>query len=149
MCGLRVESLGIGGKWKTSFTTRPPAIGEKSVMRPEQTTAMGMLRAASAEAGSSGNGSTKKRPRADRDAPKPFKNAYLHFSMVRRSEVAAMYPDWTVQQVSAEVGRLWKALSQYERKPWIELAQFDKARFQTELQQYIDKKRSEEVRVRV
>uniref|UniRef100_K3WLW4 HMG box domain-containing protein n=1 Tax=Globisporangium ultimum (strain ATCC 200006 / CBS 805.95 / DAOM BR144) TaxID=431595 RepID=K3WLW4_GLOUD len=105
---------------------------------------LGLLQAAAADTGSSTNGSTKKRPRADRDAPKPFKNAYLHFSTVRRGEVADMYPDWTVQQVSAEVGRQWKALSQHERKPWIELAQFDKARFQTELQQYIDKKRSEE-----
>lgn len=87
---------------------------------------------------------TKKRPRVDRDAPKAYKNAYLHFAMTRRAEVAALSPDWTVQQVSAEVGRQWKALSQYERKPWVELAQFDKARFQTELEQYLEKRRSDD-----
>lgn len=79
-------------------------------------------------------------------APKASKNAYLHFSMARRAEVAALSPDWTVQQVSAEVGRQWKALTQHERKPWVELAQFDKARFHTELEQYIEKRRAEEVR---
>lgn len=90
-----------------------------------------------------GSGAGKKR--AGEEAPKPSKNAYLHFSMARRSEVAAMYADWTAQQVSAEVGRQWKAQTQFERKPWIELAQFDKARFQTELEQYLEKRRAHAV----
>lgn len=98
------------------------------------------------QAGQLGGGAGKKRSaRAEHEAPKPSQNAYLHFSAARRSEVGAMYADWTVQQVSAEVGRQWKALSQLERKPWIELAQFDKARFQTELEQYLEKRRTEEV----
>lgn len=92
-----------------------------------------------------GIGALKKRPRVDQSAPKPFKNAYLHFSNGKRSELAALYPEWSVQQQSAEIGRQWKALNQFERKPWIELAQFDKARFQTELEQYIDMKRADEI----
>lgn len=94
----------------------------------------------------------EKRPRGGSNservaAPKAFKNAYLHFALARRGEVAALAPDWTVQQVSAEVGRQWKTLTPQDRKPWVELAQFDKARFHSELEQYLEKRRAEEVRL--
>jgi hypothetical protein len=69
-----------------------------------------------------------------RGGPRPVRNAYLHFCRARRAEVAAGRPAWSVQQVSAEIGRQWKALTPDERRPWVELAQRDKARFQSETQ---------------
>ncbi|RLN90513.1 hypothetical protein BBJ28_00011565 [Nothophytophthora sp. Chile5] len=79
-----------------------------------------------------------------REAPAPNKNAYLHFSRSRRDDVAATHPAWSVQQVSAELGRQWKALTASERKPWVELAQFDKARFQTEAEHYVGQQHADE-----
>lgn len=81
-----------------------------------------------------------------REALAPHKNAYLHFSHARRDELAAENPSWSVQQVSAELGRQWKALSAAERKPWVELAQFDKARFHTEAHHHVNQQQSDEVR---
>ncbi|KAG1708995.1 hypothetical protein DVH05_022626 [Phytophthora capsici] len=65
----------------------------------------------------------------------PDQNAYQHFSRWRREELAAAHPSWSVQQVSSELGRQWRALTAVERKPWVELAQFDKARFHSETYQ--------------
>ncbi|RLN96401.1 hypothetical protein BBJ28_00014466 [Nothophytophthora sp. Chile5] len=84
-----------------------------------------------------------------REAPAPNKNAYLHFSRSRRDDVAAAHPAWSVQQVSAELGRQWKALTASERKPWVELAQFDKARFQTEAKHYVGQQHADEQPVRL
>ncbi|KAG3007721.1 hypothetical protein PC128_g19362 [Phytophthora cactorum] len=77
---------------------------------------------------------SSKRPR---DRLAPDKNAYMHYSRSRRESIVTEHPTWSVQQVSSELGRQWKALTAAERKPWIELAQFDKARFHTEAHQYI------------
>ncbi|DBA00910.1 TPA: LOW QUALITY PROTEIN: hypothetical protein N0F65_006110, partial [Lagenidium giganteum] len=79
----------------------------------------------------------RRRARTDPDAPKPYKNPYIHFSTEKRRELSEQRPDWTVQQVSSEIGRLWKSMAAGDKKPWVELAQFDKARFQTELDQYL------------
>lgn len=81
-----------------------------------------------------------------REALAPHKNAYMHFSQTRRQELAAANPSWSVQQVSAELGRQWKALTTAECKPWVELAQFDKARFHTEAHQYMNQQQPDEVR---
>ncbi|ETM51342.1 hypothetical protein F442_05041 [Phytophthora nicotianae P10297] len=78
---------------------------------------------------------TSKRP--GRSGLAPDKNAYNHYARSCREGVAQAHPSWSVQQVSSELGRQWKALTAAERKPWIELAQFDKARFHTEARQYI------------
>ncbi|TDH67564.1 hypothetical protein CCR75_005353 [Bremia lactucae] len=68
----------------------------------------------------------------DRSEPARYKTAYMHYSGIRRKDVVSKHPAWTVQQVSSELGRQWKALTSNELKPWVELAQFDKARFCTE-----------------
>ncbi|TMW62421.1 hypothetical protein Poli38472_005039 [Pythium oligandrum] len=81
--------------------------------------------------------SRRKRIRIDHAAPAPHRNAYLHFSTAKRQELTQSHPEWTVQQVTAQIGRVWKTLDEFGRKPWIELAQFDKARFQRELGLYL------------
>jgi hypothetical protein len=79
----------------------------------------------------------KRRPRCDPNAPKTYKNAYIHYSTKKRNELITLHPEWTPQLVSREIGRMWKHLSPSKKKPWIELAQFDKSRFHTELNQYL------------
>ncbi|KAL4158495.1 hypothetical protein PRNP1_004271 [Phytophthora ramorum] len=78
------------------------------------------------------------------EAVKPHKNAYLHFSSARREQLAEVNPAWSVQQVSAELGRQWKSLAAVERKPWVELAQFDKARYHTEAHQHMRQQTDEQ-----
>ncbi|GMF26598.1 unnamed protein product [Phytophthora fragariaefolia] len=90
--------------------------------------------------------SLSKRSRS-REPLAPHKNAYVHFSRGRREEVAAANPSWSVQQVSAELGRQWKGLTTEERKPWVELAQFDKARFHTEAHQHTSQQQPNEAHV--
>ncbi|KAE8896914.1 hypothetical protein PF005_g12389 [Phytophthora fragariae] len=84
-----------------------------------------------------------------REALAPHKNAYMHFSQTRRHELSVANPSWSVQQVSAELGRQWKALTTAERKPWVELAQFDKARFHTEAHQYMIQQQPDEEPVQI
>ncbi|KAG7378743.1 hypothetical protein PHYPSEUDO_009719 [Phytophthora pseudosyringae] len=74
----------------------------------------------------------------------PDKSAYLHYSRSRREALASVHPSWSVQQVSSELGRQWKSLTAADRKPWVELAQFDKARFHTEAHQYIHQQQANE-----
>lgn len=40
------------------------------------------------------------------------------------------------QDVSRELGRLWKELSDSERRPWNELAVYDRARYEAEMKNY-------------
>ncbi|EEY66995.1 uncharacterized protein PITG_17485 [Phytophthora infestans T30-4] len=86
--------------------------------------------------------SSSKRPRC-RSELAPDKNAYIHYSRSHRDGVVAAHLSWSVQQVSSELGRQWKALTAAERKSWIELAQFDKARFHTEACQQIRKQQAD------
>lgn len=85
-----------------------------------------------------------KRRRAREAPPAPHKTAYLHFCQSRREAVAAEYSSWPVQKVTAELARQWKVLTASERKPWVELAQFDKARFRNEAFQYVEQRKAEE-----
>ncbi|RLN57890.1 hypothetical protein BBJ29_005865 [Phytophthora kernoviae] len=84
-----------------------------------------------------------------RDAPTPHKTAYLHFCSTRRDDVAAAHSLWSVQQVTSELGKEWKVLTPAERKPWVELALFDKARFQNEAHQYVEQQQADEQPVRL
>ncbi|KAL3667183.1 hypothetical protein V7S43_008118 [Phytophthora oleae] len=84
----------------------------------------------------------------DREPVVPDKNAYQHFSRGRREGLSAAHPSWSVQQVSSELGRQWQALTTADRKPWVELALFDKARFHTEAYQYECQQQTDEQSVK-
>ncbi|KAG7396685.1 hypothetical protein PHYBOEH_001914 [Phytophthora boehmeriae] len=67
----------------------------------------------------------------------------------RRDDVAAANSSWSVQRVTSELAKQWKMLTPAERKPWVELAQFDKARFRNEAHQYVEQQQADEQPVRL
>lgn len=79
---------------------------------------------------------SSKRKNNDPDAPRPYRTAYLHFANDRRQEIIRVHPEMDSQQVSKELGRLWKTVPDVERRPWYEVAGYDRARYEAEVKNY-------------
>ncbi len=63
--------------------------------------------------------------------------AFIFFSVQVRPEVVAKNPDMKFGDVGKQVGILWKALTEEQKKPYHEMARVDKKR-------YLDDKEMEE-----
>ena len=54
------------------------------------------------------------------------KSAYNFFVDEKRSQVKDAHPDWKFGDISREVGRMWKELSEAEREPYEKMAEESK-----------------------
>lgn len=72
---------------------------------------------------------TKKK---ERTGPKRPKSSYFLFCDDERANVTEENPDLKPQEVSSELGKLWKALSDEEKAPYIERAAEAKAKYNKE-----------------
>ena len=54
------------------------------------------------------------------------KSAYNFFVAEKRNQVKDEHPDWKFGDISREIGRMWKELSEEERKPYEEQAEQSK-----------------------
>ena len=59
-------------------------------------------------------------------------NAYAFFTKKNRASIKEENPDATFGELASLVGSAWKALSEEERKPFIELAEEAKAQLKTD-----------------
>jgi hypothetical protein len=55
---------------------------------------------------------------------------------VKRGEVQGAHTEWKVGQVAQELGRMWKALTEDEKKVYEKMATDDKARYEVEMRDY-------------
>jgi hypothetical protein len=67
-----------------------------------------------------------------RTGPTRARTAYLYFCQEARSTVKEECADLDVRQQTAELGRRWKQLDEEGRKPFVKLAEKDRARYQRE-----------------
>ena len=62
----------------------------------------------------------------DPNRPKRSKNAFMFFSAAKRAEIKEANPDMKSTDISKELGVLWKALSDDDKKPFELLAANEK-----------------------
>jgi len=78
----------------------------------------------------------RKRAKKDPNAPKRALSAFFFFSQVKRPEVSQSHPDYKVGQVAQELGRMWKELTDQEKKTYEEMTTRDKGRYEVEMRDY-------------
>jgi len=80
----------------------------------------------------------KKAKVVDPNAPKKNLNAYMYYTKENRDKVKAEKTDLKPSDVSKELGARWKKLKPEEKKPYEEMAQKDKLRYEKEIEKYKD-----------
>jgi hypothetical protein len=80
---------------------------------------------------SSDDGTKAKRKKKEKGSPKNPVSAYLYFCSANRAQVKANDESLTAQEVSKELGRMWKedCTSEEDRAEFVKLAAKDKKRF--------------------
>ena len=68
--------------------------------------------------------------------PKGPRSAYLFMCANKRSEVKESNPSMTPQQVTAELGRIWREMQIEDKEPYSVEAAEDKVRYTQEMEQY-------------
>ncbi|EGZ20308.1 hypothetical protein PHYSODRAFT_285400 [Phytophthora sojae] len=84
-----------------------------------------------------GDHTRKPRKKKDKNAPKRALSAFMFFSNDIRETVKKEMPELAFLQISSEIGRRWKKISDEERRPYDELAAADKRRYQEEKEDYV------------
>lgn len=84
----------------------------------------------------------KTRRKKDPNLPKRAKSAYLYFSIEKRNEVLAEFPQLAskVAEVASILGKRWANASDKEKAKYIALAEADKRRYNSEMADYRNKK---------
>ena len=85
-------------------------------------------------------GVTKKKK--DKDAPKGVRGPYILFSQDKRQEILEENPKLKVTEVSKELGKRWKAMSDTDKQPYVKKSEEDKKRYKDELAKYEKKKKA-------
>lgn len=86
-----------------------------------------------------GNGAPmrKQRKKKDKNAPKRALSAFMFFSNDIRDTVKREMPELEFLQISSEIGRRWKVITDDDRRPYDELAAADKKRYAEEKEDYV------------
>jgi|UniRef100_K3WX01 hypothetical protein len=79
----------------------------------------------------------KQRKKKDKNAPKRALSAFMFFSNDIRDTVKREMPELEFLQISSEIGRRWKEISEEDRRPYDELAAADKKRYLEEKEDYV------------
>eukprot|EP00877_Chromochloris_zofingiensis_P011176 jgi/Chrzof1/6311/Cz18g03030.t1 len=85
-----------------------------------------------------GTGGKGKGDLKDRDpfAPKPNKTPFNFFAVDARLKAKETFPGINQVDLTKKVGEMWQKASDYEKAPYLELANQDRARYQAELEAY-------------
>jgi hypothetical protein len=76
----------------------------------------------------------KRRTRTKKDpsAPKRGLSAYMFFSQEHRKLVQGEHPDASFGEIGKILGDKWKHMSERDKKPYVEKAEIDKKRYESE-----------------
>eukprot|EP00636_Phaeomonas_parva_P006006 CAMPEP_0118863380 /NCGR_PEP_ID=MMETSP1163-20130328/8271_1 /TAXON_ID=124430 /ORGANISM="Phaeomonas parva, Strain CCMP2877" /LENGTH=781 /DNA_ID=CAMNT_0006797381 /DNA_START=105 /DNA_END=2450 /DNA_ORIENTATION=+ len=78
----------------------------------------------------------KKRKRKDPHAPKKAMSAFMFFSNAKREEIKKANPEFSITDISKEAGRLWREMTDDEKKPYQAQADADKERYAKAMESY-------------
>ncbi|CAH0488945.1 hypothetical protein KXD40_005931 [Peronospora effusa] len=84
-----------------------------------------------------GDRTRKPRKKKDKNAPKRALSAFMFFSNDIRDTVKKEMPELQFLEISSEIGRRWKKITDEERRPYDELAAADKRRYLEEKEDYV------------
>ncbi|KAI8067538.1 putative high-mobility group non-histone chromosomal protein, partial [Gongronella butleri] len=76
------------------------------------------------------------RSKKDPNAPKRGLSAYMFFSQDKREQVKAENPNVSFGQIGKILGEKWGAMSEADKKPYVQKAEKDKARYEAEKAAY-------------
>jgi len=79
---------------------------------------------------------TKKPFKSDPNAPKRNLSAYMLYGASVRGQIIKENPDISITEVAKEQGIWWKALSEAQRRPWVEKAEAGRKKYQKQLEKY-------------
>mmetsp|Transcript_18723 Transcript_18723/g.30896 ORF Transcript_18723/g.30896 Transcript_18723/m.30896 type:complete len:476 (-) Transcript_18723:197-1624(-) len=126
------ESLG-----KASVT---PAHAGSPVPEPEATKSKVRKQPPKSSNDSRGSGTKKKRKKTkDPDAPKNPLSAYLFFVVKQRSEMSPSDSELDFREMAKKIGKIWRGMSKDEKQPYVQLAEYDKTRYEKEKRMYKEK----------
>jgi HMG (high mobility group) box len=74
----------------------------------------------------------KSRAKQERTGPKRPLSSYMYFCQDRRESIKAVNPNMSAKEITSELGRVWKELSDEAKTPYEAQASADKVRFQSE-----------------
>jgi len=80
---------------------------------------------------------TKKPFKSDPNAPKRHLSAYMLYGASVRGQIIKENPDFSPPQVMKEQSIWWKALSEAQRKPWVEKAEAGQRKYRKQLEKYM------------
>jgi len=84
----------------------------------------------------------RKKPQKKKDpnAPKQATNAYMYFQKEKREQIKKENPTLkTLPQFAKKMGEIWQSMNDESKKPYVELATKDKARYEGESKAYKEK----------
>jgi len=79
---------------------------------------------------------SRKRKKKDPDAPKRAMSSFMFFANDKRPLLRKDHPDMKITEIGKELGRMWKDLTDEERKPYMQQAEEDKVRYSREKENY-------------
>ena len=80
---------------------------------------------------------SKKAKKAESTVPKRGRSAYIFFCVEKREEVKKKNPKISNTEILSEMGKMWKSLSEKKKKPYVEMAEADKKRYEEEMKHYV------------
>ena len=79
---------------------------------------------------------TPNKPKKDPNKPKKGNSAWIFFTNDMREKVKGENPDAKTTELTTIMSPLWKALTDEEKKPYQEMADADKVRYEKEMEGY-------------
>ncbi|GAA5864079.1 hypothetical protein JCM1840_000696 [Sporobolomyces johnsonii] len=83
-----------------------------------------------------GRGPNKVKKEKDPNAPKRPPSAYLEYQNSVRQEFRERYPNDSYAEVLRKIGQLWRAMTDEQKKPWIDQYQDKQAEYKEEQKTY-------------
>ena len=142
----------IGERWKCSVPGTKEKYNKKSEVdkqryklemesyeRPSDEVLLAQKINQKKKRGKPSSGEKKKRSKKPEGAPTRGKSAYLFFCQANRPEVKEANPSFKATEIMAELGRMWKELSDDEKVEFEEQAAEDKERYHKEKTEWEEK----------
>lgn len=85
------------------------------------------------------SGRKRRKKTKDPSAPKNPLSAYLFFVVKQRSDMSASDSELSFSAMAKKIGKKWKAMSKEGKVPYLQLAEYDKTRYEKEKKQYKQK----------
>jgi hypothetical protein len=85
-----------------------------------------------------------KKKKSKRDGPKRSLTSYIFFCKEQRAVLKEKQPKLSTKELTSELGKRWKELSDAQKVPYVKLADNDKSRYDSEKTSWVDSEKAPE-----